>query len=119
MPDQPGHAAQSPGSEVEVSDEGVDQIIDALEHGLVHDDPEFVRRLNKLSSADVANAVQVILLLVVSALLLGLGLAARSGLVWVAGAAAFVMSFGVDEHYKRRVGARRPEENGSMVHGRA
>jgi hypothetical protein len=29
------------------------------------------------------------------------------------------MSFGVDEHYKRRFGARRPEENGSMVHGRA
>jgi hypothetical protein len=114
MPHRTGHTAQQSESEVDASNAGVDQVIVDLEHGLVRDDPEFVRRLNKLAGAEVANAVHVVVLLVVSALLLAVGLASRSGFAWVAGAAAFVMSFGVDERYKRRFGVRRPE---GSLHG--
>lgn len=104
----PGHAGQparQPGS-ADASDPTLDQVIDDIERELATSDPQFVRRWNRLARAEVANAVHVVLLLVASAVLLGVGLATRSGVAWVAGAAAFVTSFGVDERYQRRFGVR-------------
>jgi hypothetical protein len=59
--------------------------ISDMEHGLAHEDSDFVRRLQRRERARVANATIVVVLLVVSAVLLTVGLATGSWLAWVAG----------------------------------
>jgi hypothetical protein len=80
------------------------EAIEDIERGLRRDDPDFVRRMQRLPGSARRDAIAVVGLLVVSAVLLTLGLATPSSLAWVAGGFAFLGAFAVDRRRNRRLG---------------
>lgn len=79
------------------------EAVEEVERGLARDDPEFVRRFRNHCRAEVATAMLVFLLLAAGAVFLTIGLATVSWPAWIAGALAFVGSFGVNSLHERAV----------------
>lgn len=83
------------------------EAIEEIELGLQRDDPRFLRRMGRLRRASKLNAIGVVGFLVASAVLLTAALATRSLWAWIAGSAAFLAAFAVDDLYRRAVGLGR------------
>ena len=86
--------------------EPIDEAIRGIELALAQEDPEFVAHMRKLEKATQVNAIAVISLLAVSAVLLIAGLATLTYTTWAAGALAFIGAFAVDHRYQRVCGPR-------------
>jgi small-conductance mechanosensitive channel len=80
-----------------------DEALVGVEQGLAQDDPVFLKRFHAHYRAEIATVVTVFVLLATGAVLLTVGVATTSWVVWVAGVVAFLASFAVDEHHKHSV----------------
>lgn len=80
----------------------VDHALHHIEVGLVHDDPEFVRRMRRLERAENVHALTVFALLAASAVLLLVGLATQTRWLW-GGHLALIAAFGVDHRHRHKL----------------
>lgn len=80
----------------------LDQSLHHIEVGLVHDDPEFVRRMRRLEGAENVHALTVFALLAASAILLVVGLATQTRWLW-GGHLALIAAFGIDYRHQHRL----------------
>lgn len=97
----PGHD-RDPGRHVGAADKTViDEAIREMELKLSGDDPDFVRRIQRIIRRDSAHAVVVFSFLSIGAVLLVVGKAAQEWVLWFAGGFAFLSSFAADELFKR------------------
>jgi hypothetical protein len=86
--------------------------LDDLELALLREDPTFCRRWTASERSSALQALAVFSLLAAGAVLLATGLAIQSLPTWCAGAAALVVSFGVDCGYQRALGGPPPRGTG-------
>jgi hypothetical protein len=74
--------------------------LDEIEFALLREDPMFCRRWKALERSSAVHALAVFSLLAAGAVLLATGFAVQSVPTWWAGAAALLLSFGVDRGYQ-------------------
>jgi hypothetical protein len=84
-----------------MDDDEISRAIDELEHGLAHDDPAFLQRMNRLPRTEIASVLTVSLLLAIGAVLLTVGFATRSWPSWIAGALTLLASVAADHCHHR------------------
>ena len=88
----------------DVERERVRAAFERIEQRLALEDPELVARVQAVPRGEATNAATIFALLVLSVILLTVGLGTQSATALFAGAAAFLVSFGVDRRHRRRTG---------------
>ena len=84
-----------------MNDDQVGRAIDEIERALVVEDPAFLHRFRNVQRSEAVNAVAVVVLLVVGAVLLTVGLATSAPIPGSLGVAALIGAVLVDDLHKR------------------
>ena len=77
--------------------------VEAIAVALERDDPEFVRRMQRLDRAATVNAIVVLTLFATAAVLIVAGLAVQQLSSVVCGAVTMIGAFGVDARFQRHL----------------
>ena len=85
-----------------MNNDQLDRQIEEFERFLDREDPSLSKRFEQLERGRARNVVSVSSLLVISAVLLGIGVANLSLAVFAVGTAAFVAAFFVDHYHQRK-----------------
>ncbi len=83
-----------------MNDDQVARAIHEIECALVQEDPIFLRRVRQLHRREAATVLSVFALLAAGAVLLTVGLATLSWVVWCGGLLSLVIAAVVDQHHQ-------------------
>lgn len=86
-----------------MNDDQVARTIEEIERALVQEDPVFLRRVRHLQRREAATVLSVFALLAVGAVLLTVGLATLSWVVWCGGLVSLAAAAAVDQHHQAQL----------------